>query len=54
MHLQLACWRRGVNPFSQAHKGNPEHLELVGDRQVQRLVRRHFGLSTSPLCLKTL
>ena len=32
MHLQLARWRRGANPFSQAHKGNPQHLELIEQR----------------------
>ena len=32
MHLQLARWRRGVNPFSQAHKDNPQHLELIEQR----------------------
>ena len=32
MHLQLARWRRGVNAFSQAHKGNPQQLELIEQR----------------------
>ncbi len=32
MHLELSGWRGGVNPFCQAHKGDPEHLEFVEQR----------------------
>ena len=33
VHLQLARWRGGVNAFSQAHKGNPQHVEFVERRR---------------------
>ena len=29
VHLKFARWRRGVNPFSQAHQGNPQHVEFI-------------------------